>query len=241
MTTVRPAEADDDGKLDLEAEVVSLPPRSADGLVTEVLAGAGTPRERERHGGQLVGEAAFSDALQTVWNTALEALIVVDDARAYLRVNDAAVKLLGAPPRNIIGRRIEDFTPPEHYGRLDELWARFREERTLAGPYVVLRGDGSRVDIEFRAAWDFGEREHLIVARDVPKPHVELHRDTILTPREREILQLASQGLTVPSIAERLVLSPATVKTHFQNVYAKLPASDRASAVAQALRRGLID
>jgi DNA-binding NarL/FixJ family response regulator len=64
----------------------------------------------------------------------------------------------------------------------------------------------------------------------------------VLTPtaREREILQLAAAGLTTAEIAARLVISPATVKRHFQNVYPKLGAQDRTSAVARALRRRLI-
>jgi PAS domain S-box-containing protein len=61
-----------------------------------------------------------------------------------------------------------------------------------------------------------------------------------LTRRELQILQLAAQGHSGRQIAERLVVSPATVKTHFTNAYKKLAASDRASAVATALRLGLI-
>jgi ATP/maltotriose-dependent transcriptional regulator MalT len=61
-----------------------------------------------------------------------------------------------------------------------------------------------------------------------------------LTRRELEILQLAADGLSGPRIAERLFVSPATVKTHFENIYAKLDVSDRASAVAHTLRAGLI-
>ena len=62
-----------------------------------------------------------------------------------------------------------------------------------------------------------------------------------LTAREREMLQLAADGLSGPQIAARLVLSPGTVKTHFQNIYKKWGVSDRAGAVARALRQGLID
>ncbi|MDX6649177.1 MAG: two-component system, NarL family, nitrate/nitrite response regulator NarL [Solirubrobacteraceae bacterium] len=61
-----------------------------------------------------------------------------------------------------------------------------------------------------------------------------------LTPREIEILQLAADGCSGPAIAERLVISPGTVKTHFENIYEKLGASERAYAVAEALRHGLI-
>jgi PAS domain S-box-containing protein len=61
-----------------------------------------------------------------------------------------------------------------------------------------------------------------------------------LTKRELEVLKLAAEGNTGPRIAEQLVLAPATVKTHFEHIYEKLGVSDRAAAVAQALRIGLI-
>jgi DNA-binding CsgD family transcriptional regulator len=61
-----------------------------------------------------------------------------------------------------------------------------------------------------------------------------------LSDRELEILGLASEGLTGPEIAERLVLSPWTVKTHFENTYEKLGVSDRGAAIALAVRTGLI-
>src|SRR3954451_18186188 len=61
-----------------------------------------------------------------------------------------------------------------------------------------------------------------------------------LSARELEVLRLASDGLSGPEIADRLVISLSTVKTHFENVYEKLGVSDRPSAVALALRRGLI-
>jgi len=61
-----------------------------------------------------------------------------------------------------------------------------------------------------------------------------------LTPREREVLQMAADGSSAADIARNLTLSRATVKTHFQNIYAKLGTHDRASAVAEALRRGVI-
>ncbi len=62
-----------------------------------------------------------------------------------------------------------------------------------------------------------------------------------LTPRETEVLSLASHGLTYAEIAEVLVLSEVTVKTHLGNVYSKLAVKDKAAAVAVALRYGLIE
>lgn len=61
-----------------------------------------------------------------------------------------------------------------------------------------------------------------------------------ITRREREVLQLVADGEDVEGIAAALVLSPLTVKTHLKNAYMKLGASGRASAVALALRLGLI-
>jgi DNA-binding CsgD family transcriptional regulator len=63
----------------------------------------------------------------------------------------------------------------------------------------------------------------------------------LLTPREVEVLELASHGLTARETAEQLGLSVVTVKTHLQHIYPKLGVSDKAAAVAAALRHGLID
>jgi two-component system nitrate/nitrite response regulator NarL len=62
-----------------------------------------------------------------------------------------------------------------------------------------------------------------------------------LTQREREILGLTADGCTAPEIGRRLYLSTTTVKTHLQHLYEKLGVSDRAAAVAEAMRRGLLE
>jgi two-component system nitrate/nitrite response regulator NarL len=62
-----------------------------------------------------------------------------------------------------------------------------------------------------------------------------------LTPREHEILRLIAAGESLPEIAKELYLGLTTVKTHVQHLYEKLGVSDRAAAVASAMRRGLIE
>ena len=63
----------------------------------------------------------------------------------------------------------------------------------------------------------------------------------VLSAREREILVLVAEGMTAPEIAVRLHLSPATIKSHLHHLYEKLGVSERAAAVAEAMRRGLLE
>jgi two-component system, NarL family, nitrate/nitrite response regulator NarL len=62
-----------------------------------------------------------------------------------------------------------------------------------------------------------------------------------LSPREREVLGMIAEGRTAPAIARDLHLSTATIKTHLKTLYEKLGVNDRAAAVAEAMRRGLIE
>jgi two-component system nitrate/nitrite response regulator NarL len=64
---------------------------------------------------------------------------------------------------------------------------------------------------------------------------------TVLSPREGEVLRFLAGGLSAPQIARELHLSPSTVKTHLQRLYERLEVSDRAAAVAEGMRRGLIE
>ena len=60
-----------------------------------------------------------------------------------------------------------------------------------------------------------------------------------LTEREREILTLIAQGYTNAAIAEKLVLSPKTVRNHVSNIFSKLQVADRAEAIIRARDAGL--
>jgi two-component system, NarL family, nitrate/nitrite response regulator NarL len=62
-----------------------------------------------------------------------------------------------------------------------------------------------------------------------------------LTEREGEVLRLLAEGRTAQKIGDELHLSEATIKTHLQNLYSKLSVSDRAAAVATAMRWGLLE
>jgi DNA-binding NarL/FixJ family response regulator len=62
-----------------------------------------------------------------------------------------------------------------------------------------------------------------------------------LTPREAEVLALIAAGLSNTEIAERLVVSAATVKSHVNHIFAKIGARDRAQAVVYAYANGITD
>jgi two-component system, NarL family, nitrate/nitrite response regulator NarL len=63
----------------------------------------------------------------------------------------------------------------------------------------------------------------------------------VLSERERQVLEAFARGLSVPQTAAELFLGASTIKTYTQRLYEKLGVSDRAAAVAEAMRRGLLD
>jgi DNA-binding NarL/FixJ family response regulator len=67
-------------------------------------------------------------------------------------------------------------------------------------------------------------------------PDEDVSRVQVLSPRERQILDLLAEGLTGHAIAEQLVLSPETVRTHVRNATTKLGAHTRVQAVALVVR-----
>jgi two-component system nitrate/nitrite response regulator NarL len=81
-----------------------------------------------------------------------------------------------------------------------------------------------------------------VAAGLVSEIRLRRHSDTpALTQREQEILHLIASGKSLPEIAKELYLGLTTVKTHVQHLYEKLGVSDRAAAVAVAMRRGLLE
>ena len=111
------------------------------------------------------------------------------------------------------------------------------EERTIAVIEFYSREDPGLTDALLRSFSGIGFE----IGRFLARRGGELRRTRALTPRELEVLQLAADGLSGRRIAERLFVSPSTIKTHFNHIYEKLGVSDRPAAVATALRLGLIE
>jgi DNA-binding NarL/FixJ family response regulator len=100
-------------------------------------------------------------------------------------------------------------------------------EQIRAAVEAVARGE---------AALDPAVQHHVLAALTDPAA-AELPDG--LTPREAEVLALIAEGLTNTEIAERLVVSAATVKTHVNHIFAKAGVRDRAQAVVYAYANGL--
>ncbi|MDQ6798484.1 MAG: response regulator transcription factor [Actinomycetota bacterium] len=64
--------------------------------------------------------------------------------------------------------------------------------------------------------------------------------ESVISPREEEVLQLVADGLSLPEVAAHLFISVKTVKNHLGSIYAKLDARDRTQAVLRAVRMGII-
>jgi len=93
------------------------------------------------------------------------------------------------------------------------------------------------------AALDPAVQHHVVAALSEPAPAERAAPELPdgLTPREAEVLGLIAAGLTNAEIADRLVVSAATVKTHVNHIFAKTGARDRAAAVVYAYGHGLAE
>jgi DNA-binding NarL/FixJ family response regulator len=105
-------------------------------------------------------------------------------------------------------------------------------EELLHGVRVVARGDALLApSVTRRLIAEFAGR----VERPAPSPRL-----ASLTDREREVMTLVAAGLSNDEIAARLVLSPATAKTHVSRIMTKLDVRDRAQLVVLAYESAMV-
>lgn len=208
-------------------------------------------------------EFEASVRLRAAFERVRNPMLMVDDHRRCVTANAPACELVGIAPEEVPWRRIDDFAPAEDREGLEAQWQAFLANGAVEGWYHLPLPAGGRLPIEFSATANVLPGRHLsvliplpadsearveqdvgvmahgesgsmrIVARDADQPP--------LTPREGEVLALVAVGLSGGAIAQTLVLSPETIKSHVQNAMTKLGAHTRAHAVAIALSTGQID
>ena len=110
-----------------------------------------------------------------------------------------------------------------------------------AAGYLLKDAEADQVGAAVRAASRGQVHLDPAVARTLTRTLVEPNRDsTALTPREREILVLVAQGRSNREIAQVLVISERTARTHVSNVLAKLDLASRTQAALWAVREGMV-
>jgi DNA-binding CsgD family transcriptional regulator len=189
------------------------------------------------------------DQLERAFERSSVPMVMVDGDMRYVHANPAARLVFRRPLEELRQLSIPDLTPQYLLPEMAKAWERLIRSGCTAGLYEVASPAGTSLPIAYYAVADALPSLYLIVFAPAEWPDRELVVDGQqlrdaghggLTPREVEVLQLAADGCTGPMIAEQLVLSTATVKTHFEHAYDKLQVRDRAAAVAKAMRLGLI-
>ena len=113
-----------------------------------------------------------------------------------------------------------------------------------AGGYLVKGADADRVEQAIRtvASGDVvldNSLVHGVVNRTQPRRDAPERPFPQLTDREFQVLELIAEGINNAEIAHRLVVNPKTVRNHVSNVFAKIHADDRSTAIVLAHRQGV--
>ncbi len=112
-------------------------------------------------------------------------------------------------------------------------------DEALEGPRVIRHGDRvsfGPVTATFEDPAAASQAEDATVVFDVPKVETGPH----LSPRQQQVLELMAQGMTNSEIGDQLGVTERTVKAYAQELYDKLGVRNRAGAVAEAAKLGLL-
>jgi PAS domain S-box-containing protein len=196
--------------------------------------------------------------LQSAFDRSRHPMLIADDQRRWVTGNDAACELLEIAREEVPWRAMDDFTPQNDRTRLEEQWEAFLASGTAEGWYRLNIPSRGAVPVEFSATANVMPARHLsifalpdnalteqaegaVVLEGTWNPVVGNGEGRLeLTDREREVMTLVASGLHTDDLAERLFVSPETVKSHVHNALGKLGAHTRAHAVAIALVTGQI-
>ena len=193
------------------------------------------------------GADQFFTVIDDLFGKSISAMLLADDDRVYRNANQAACEMLGVDRDELIGKRIEDFTDPALLDQVPALYAAFLEAGSLSGNYVMLDGGGNQVECSYSASANVVPGLHLSIMIPVEEADPELdvaeevNHPTDLTEREKEVLTLLALGETNSTIAEKLHLSPETVRSHTRSARLRLGARSRSHAIALALQSGQLE
>lgn len=188
-------------------------------------------------------DSDWEKAFWLIFERSANPIGLLDERRRYVDVNPAAARLFGLDRSEIIGTSALDYIPPAERPRWERDWEAVLRNEQEFGTGPVIRADGSEGEVEVAARpLEIGGRQLVLHVLLAPVPsegptEVSPH-DRMLTVREREIVTEIALGAETETIAQRMFISPSTVRTHVRNAMAKLGAHTRAQLVAIALSSG---
>jgi PAS domain S-box-containing protein len=186
----------------------------------------------------------WSGETDRIFQRSLNPTLLLDDDRRYVDVNEAACSFLGLTREQVLQRKVDDFLEPDLRARIRESWQTFLAKGRYAGFFQLVHPDGSVRKTMYSSIANVTPGRHLCVyllEGEAPDEAAEgAPTSPALSPRQRDVIELVAEGLTSNEIAERLGVSPETVRTHLRNARLKLGASTKAQAVAIAMLRGEI-
>jgi PAS domain S-box-containing protein len=175
-------------------------------------------------------------------------MALVDDHRVRVEVNPAWTRFWGVSREEAIGSSQDDAFDEQGQAELRRAWSDLLRNGSVIGEWRVRRPDGTAVRAQFAAYRErITGRDLVLVVTigadlDLPRPSADghPHQGLELTERQREVVQLIAMGLDTAEIAERLTLSPETVKSHVRSAMHRTGSHTRSQLVARAMAEGLI-
>jgi PAS domain S-box-containing protein len=175
----------------------------------------------------------------SIFHNSSNPIALFDEERVCVEVNAAICDLLGRSREEIVGRRLDEFMTAEDREAVAAEWQQLWELGEWSRERDYVRPDGKRVRVQGAAQTGEvdGRRLGVGVLLKVPVEDVFGRSAALgaLTARERDVVRLVALGRTSPQIAEELMISTATVRTHVRNAMAKTASHTRAQLVAAAL------
>jgi PAS domain S-box-containing protein len=174
---------------------------------------------------------AVEATFRAVFESALDAVIIVDDEGRMLDANRAVASVVGVSRDELIERRIGDRAPPERRAKLAALWRAFREQGAMRGDYEFTSPDGVRRSVEFTATADFLPGRHLAVVRDCTermRSQEALEQRAAQQAAIADLGLLALGGLDPNELMEELVGRVATtLGVEYVTILERLPGGDQ--------------
>jgi PAS domain S-box-containing protein len=105
--------------------------------------------------------------LRAVFDTALDAIFITDDDRRYVDVNPAGCELIGVSKHDLIGRRVDEFLPPDRLELVLETWGQYIKGGPVREEWLTMRSDGAVVVSDASARPNFVPGLHIAFMRDI--------------------------------------------------------------------------